>query len=258
MLITAEQRCSIVWLREHKGAKSQCKQARTHAHTQKHTHSSSSLLFVLPVVLSKASLRLRNVYLGAAAVDMCVCVWVCVCMCARVYVIIDVCCVNMLHPPLYMSVTASFFCTAQALFPPPPDLHSSSPLSSPRSPLWMTLFLDRALQRGCPPISDSILHHPPPTPSSHKPPTLGLCHMYASNYRDGVLHWCQTVIPLSLPLSPLPSLSLLSGPGRLGYALITFRILPSLPAASQQSSDSAWGIMGAPEEQWVSKHRAPE
>ena len=138
MLITAEQRRSIVWLREHKGAKSQCEHARTHihthTHTHTHTHSSSSLLFVLPVVLSKASLRLRNVYLGAPAVDVCVCarvcLCVCVCVCARAYVIIDVCCVNMLHPPLYMSVTSSFFCTAQALFPPPPDLHSCSLLSS--------------------------------------------------------------------------------------------------------------------------------
>lgn len=127
------------------------------------------------------------------------------------------------------------------------------------SPLWMTLILDRVLQRGCPPISDSILHPPPPhsfLPQASNPrPVPYVCQQLQRRCAP-LMSNCHP--SLSPSLSPLLSLSLLSGPGRLGYALITLRIIPSLPAATQQSSDSAGGIMGAPEEQWVSKHRAPE
>ncbi len=175
----------------------------------------------------------------------------------------------MLHPPLYMSFTSSFFCTAQVLFPAfptqPPICIPPHPLPLldllPRlSPLWMTcphLLLQRVqLTPALPPISDSSPSYVTPSlpPTSLQPRPAPYARQQLQRRCALLMSNCQ---PSFYPLPPSFLPSPLSGPGRLGYALITLSILPSCQPPCSRAV-TAQGHHGSAEELWVSKNRTLE
>lgn len=220
-------------------------------------YTAARLLVMLHVVCSEACLRQRYVYLGAPAVDVCAQVYVHVCNNRRVLY-------QHVAPPAIRVSHLKLFCAAQVL----------SPFPNPQSAFLLSLFFSSSLLPVFPHIGWHTLLPPSIAPEVATPPcsssyfwllsilynhpflpqasNFGL-RLHASNYRDSALYWCQTVSPLSLLFPcflPFP----LSGPGRLGYALITLRILPSCqPPCSRLVT--AQGHHWSTEKLWVSMNR---
>lgn len=179
--------------------------------TQKPTRCTHACIRTEQCAYSSYYLRFRGVSEAEKCLLTCtscgsVCTGVCMCMHMCVCVIIDVCCVNMLHPLLYMSVVLKLL---RSCFPSPSPQSAflltpflSSCLLPRLSPHWMTHTLPQSIasEAATPPCSSSyfwlfsILYNHPFLPQASNFGRL----LHASNYRDGVLYWCQTVSPLSL------------------------------------------------------------
>lgn len=182
--------------------------------------------------------------------------WKCVCRCARVCACNNrrVLCQHAAPPAIHVIQLQLLLHSLGPVFPTQkPTTHFSLlPASTPSPPLLFSALDDVNPSS----IYFFSLHSPSyfwllsipyyPTRYPTQPCNLGLHHMYASNYRVGVLYWCQTVSPLSCLFHPP-----LSGPSRLGYALITLSILPScqLPCSRVVT---AQGHHGSTVELWVS------